>query len=66
MYKVVDTFNGWESDKVHNSVEEAEQELEKDRDEFFDNMVNRNCRYCKTVVPADYSYTWNGYEYEWM
>lgn len=56
-YKVVDTFNGWESDRTHATIEEAEKELEKEREGFFACLVNQNSQFCKKVIPAEL--TWH-------
>ena len=66
MYKVVDIFNGWQSTQTHKTEEQAWKELENDKEEFYNNMINRNCRYCKTVVKANTKYVWTNNKYEWV
>ena len=65
MYKVVDNFNGWESKNTHSTEDGAVKELEKDFEEWDNNLINRDCVYCKTVVPSNYKYVWNGSEWVW-
>jgi hypothetical protein len=66
MYKVVDLFNGWESKLRHSTFEGAKTELALDREEFHDNMINRDCLYMKEIVPANAEYKWDGREYCWQ
>lgn len=63
MYKVVDTFNGYESHKRHPTEESAENELNQDYIEF--QIYNHNAIYCKTVVPASYTWFFNGRDWVW-
>lgn len=65
MYKVVDIFNGWESEQCYETEEQANKELARDKQEFEDNLLYRDCIYCKKVVPVDAERVWNGYEWEW-
>ena len=64
MYKIVDTFNGWESDKNFSTLEEAMNELFKDKQEFF-KYNSSNCIYKKTVIPSSLKWSWNEIENRW-
>lgn len=64
MYKVVDTFNGYESEKRFQTMEEAEKALQKDYEEFY-SFNTENTRYMKQVVPANFTWYWSQRENQW-
>jgi len=65
MYKIVDYFNGREEEQKYETEEQAAKALKRERKAFYDNGINRNCTFCKTIVPAHYSYMWDGFNWVW-
>lgn len=58
-YKIVDTFNGWESEHNYRTEEKAIKEKEKmiNRESKYPGMQNRI--FCYAVVPSDAEWGWD-------
>ena len=60
MYKIVDTFNGFEGDTTYKEHSLATDQLEIDRMDFY-NIPGHGPEmiFCRRVVPADYVWHWD-------
>jgi len=58
MYKIVDTFNGFESDARFHTFEEATEILLQDMEDFYKNN-SENTRYMRQVVLSDLVWEWD-------
>jgi hypothetical protein len=63
MYKVVDHFNGWESDNRHETMTQARKEIEENRDAFFE--VNPGCKFCQGIVEATAVWYFSAHGWVW-
>jgi hypothetical protein len=59
MFKLVDTFQGWEGAKRYATIEEAEKALDRERKAFRSNPTFKHSTFCKEVVPATLEWDWN-------
>lgn len=68
MYKLVDTFNGWEGKERYATFVDAETALNRERKAFKSRPENMNSSFCKEIVPADmqWSYHHSLHSYLWQ
>jgi hypothetical protein len=59
MFKIVDTFNGWEGTERYSTIEEANKALDKERKAFRSNPTFMNSIFCKDVVPSPMKWEWD-------
>lgn len=59
VFKIVDTFNGWEDTARYNTLPEAQAAMEKLRKVFFRYPSNRNSKFHKEIVPATLEWEWD-------
>jgi hypothetical protein len=58
-FKLVDTFNGWESEERYASEGDAEEALQHQKREFYDQPGNRSYKWCRVVASANVSWDWD-------
>lgn len=68
MYKVVDTFNGWEGEERFEDYESAVAFVERDREKFYSQFGMQNAYFCKAVVPSSSQWQWSEHQHRfvWM
>lgn len=59
VFKIVDTFNGWEGNTRYDTLPEAQAAIEKLRKSFFRCPLTRNSKFCKEIVPATLEWEWD-------
>ena len=64
-FKLVDTFNGWESQERYTSIEEAIAANKERREEFYENHTS-NTQYCGVVAYEDAVWDWVQGLSEWQ
>jgi len=59
MYKLVDTFNGWEGDERFPTKAGAKKALDSRAKEFFAYPGHQNALFMKTIIKADARWWFN-------
>ena len=51
-YKIVDTFNGYEGNQKFSNRRSAQKALDRAREDFYKEIVNRGCQFRLDIVPT--------------
>lgn len=58
MYKIVDTFNGYES-RTYQKKADAESQLTADMQAFYAHPGHQDVRFCRVVMPSTVTWQWS-------